>query len=360
MSDKALTIRSLRARAAAVPLERPIKTAVGALPGAPLVLIDVETEEGVSGHAYVFGYTPLTLQPLVAMLDNLAGLLTGKTVAPLERMRDFENGFRLLGRQGLLGMAISGVDMALWDILARAQGLPLAELLGGTSKPIPAYDSYGIIDPIGDRKDIERTLELGFKAIKIKIGDAGLRKDVETVAALREMVGEEIRIMVDFNQSQSVPEAIRRIERLAAYDLHWVEEPVPAEDLEGHAQVRAAVSVPVQTGENWWFPQDMAKAIAAEASDYAMPDVMKIGGVTGWLKAAALAEAASLPVSSHAFVEVSAHLLAVTPTLHWLEFLDKARPILKEPAEVVDGAVAPRGPGLGIEWDEAAVERFLV
>ena len=152
----------------------------------------------------------------------------------------------------------------------------------------------------------------------------------ETLAAVREIIGDEVRLMVDYNQSLTVPEAVRRIERLADYDLHWVEEPVPAEDLAGHAAVRAVSPVPIQTGENWWFPQDMAKAIAAQACDLAMPDIMKIGGVTGWLRAAGQAEAASLPVSSHIFIEASAHVLAVTPTCHWLEYLDIAAGVLKE------------------------------
>jgi mandelate racemase len=165
--------------------------------------------------------------------------------------------------------------------------------------------------------------------------------------------------MADYNQSLDPVEAIRRISHLEPFDLAWVEEPVPAEDLAAHARVRAVSKVPIQTGENWWFPRDMQKAIAACASDLAMLDVMKIGGVTGWLSAAGQAEAASLPVSSHIFVEASAHLLAVTPTAQWLEFLDTAAAILREPNMVVDGKVTPRGPGLGIEWDEKAVKKHL-
>jgi len=139
-----------------------------------------------------------------------------------------------------------------------------------------------------------------------------------------------------------------------------VEEPVPAEDLIGHATVRAAGKIPIQAGENWWFPQGMAQAIAAKACDFAMPDIMKIGGVTGWLKAAAQAEAASLPVSSHVFIEASAHMLNLTPTAHWLEYLDKARPILQDPIDAKNGKVLARGPGLGMIWDEDAVRRYLV
>ena len=151
--------------------------------------------------------------------------------------------------------------------------------------------------------------------------------------------------MVDYNQSLDPVEARRRIARLAEFDLHWVEEPVEHEDVHGHARVRTTSPVPIQTGENWWFWRDMEKSIAAGASDYAMLDVMKIGGVTGWMRAAALAQAASLPVSSHIFTEVSAHLLAVTPTAHWLEHLDVSSRILAEPHVAENGMMAPRGPG---------------
>jgi mandelate racemase len=135
---------------------------------------------------------------------------------------------------------------------------------------------------------------------------------------------------------------------------------VPAEDIQGHARVREGSPIRIQTGENWWFPRDMANAIAAGASDFAMLDIMKIGGVAGWLRAAGQAEAASLPVSSHIFVEASAHVLAVTPTAHWLEHLDSAAAIVAEPIEVADGRITARGPGLGMSWDERAVARYAV
>ena len=163
--------------------------------------------------------------------------------------------------------------------------------------------------------------------------------------------------MVDYN-SRSARQSDAPPAGAGAHDLAWVEEPVPAEDLTGHAAVRASGLAPVQTGENWWFAADMAKAIAAGACDHAMPDIMKIGGVTGWLKAAALAETASLPVSSHIFIEASAHVLPVTPTALYLEYLDSAGAVLRDPLPVVDGKVTARGPGLGMDWDEAAVAKY--
>lgn len=353
-----LTIRSLSARAVVVPFARPLRTASGEIPAAPLLLLDLATEDGITGRAYLFAYTRLALRALKCLAEDLAPLLDGKPVAPHDRAAELERTFRLLGRQGLLGMVLSGIDMALWDALGRALNQPVAALLGGGPRAIPAYDSFGLIDPRSDAARIERSLQQGFRAIKIKIGGGELDRDIAAVREVRSIIGPAIRLMVDYNQSLSVPEAIHRLRALRQYDLTWVEEPVPAEDLAGHAAVRASGLCPVQTGENWWFTADMAKAIAAHASDHAMPDLMKIGGITGWLRAAALAEAAGLPVSGHIFVEASAHALAVTPTAFYLEYLDKAGPLLTEPLALVDGTVTARGPGLGMEWDEAKVARY--
>ena len=355
---KTLTIRSVTARAVTVPLARPIRTAVGTIPAAPLVLIDVRTAEGVTGSAYLFGYAPVTLAPLVKLIEDIGASLAGKPVAPAARMREFDRRFRLLGWEGLVGMAVNGLDRAFWDARGKAANLLLVQLLGGAARPLPAYDSYGIFDPKEDEAAIRRSVESGFRAIKIKIGDGDLARDAAAVKAVRAIVGPEVALMVDFNQSLDPPEACRRIERLMQYDLHWVEEPVAHEDLAGHALVRAKTGQRIQTGENWWFGRDMAKAIAAGASDFAMLDVMKIGGVTGWLGAMGQAEAASLPVSSHIFVEASAHLLAVTPTAHWLEYLDIAGAILAAPLEPQNGTVTARGPGLGIDWDEKKVSLY--
>jgi mandelate racemase len=360
MVDAILSIRDIRVRAVNAPLARPIRTAVGAIPSAPLLLIEIGTEQGIVGRSYLFAYTPAALAPLARLAAEISGELTGQPVVPVEIMRAFDRRFRLLGRQGLLGMLLSGLDMALWDALGRAAGWPVARLLGGRPLPLPAYDSYGIVDPVADERAIRQSLDRGFRAIKIKVGDGNVEKDVATVAAVRRMIGPGVALMVDYNQSLDPPEALRRIARLAEHDITWVEEPVPAEDIHGHARVRAGSAIRIQTGENWWFPRDMANAVAAGASDLAMLDIMKIGGVSGWVRAAGQAEAASLPVSSHIFVEASAHLLAVTPTAHWIEHLDSAGAIMAEPIEVADGRITAKGPGLGMSWDERAVARYAV
>ena len=360
MSDPALTVRSLTARAVAAPLARPLRTASGDIPVSPLLLIDVASEQGPAGRAYIFGYTTLTLRALKALVDDLDEVVRGRPAAPAVLAEELAARFRLLGRQGLVGMVLSGLDMALWDLRGRALDRPVVELLGGQATPVPAYDSYGVVDPVADAAALEGSVEQGFRGIKVKIGVGDLAWDVKNLTGVRRVIGTDVALMVDFNQSLTAPEALRRIQALTAFDLAWVEEPVPAEDLAGHARVRERSPVPIQTGENWWFGHDMARAFAAGACDLCMPDVMKMGGVTGWLRAMGQAEAAAVPVSSHLFIEASAHLLPVTPLAHYLEFLDLAGAVLTEPPRPVDGRVTARGPGLGMEWDEAAVARYLL
>jgi mandelate racemase len=360
MSATTLTIRNVTARAVDAPISRPVKNAFGVISSAPLVLIDVTTDQGLTGRSYIFAYTKLTLKPLVRLIEDVGGELVGKPIAPFDLMAQMDARFRLLGWQGLVGMAVSGLDMAFWDALGQAAGKPLAALLGGSPRPIRAYDSYGAVDPLADEKDLRRSLEQGFRGIKIKGGDGDLDNDERVVKAVRKLIGPDIALMLDFNQSLDPTEARRRIARLAPHDLHWIEEPVPAENLLGHAEVRATSPISIQSGENWWFPRGFAEAIAAGASDFIMPDLMKVGGVTGWLRVAGQAEAASIPMSSHLFAEASSHMLAVTPTAHWLEVLDLARSILAEPLRIVDGTITARGHGLGLVWDEAAVAKYAV
>jgi mandelate racemase len=281
MSIPDLVIREIRARPVVAPLPRPIRTASGDVLDAPLLLIDVLTDVGVTGRAYAFAYTPLTLRSLAQFVRDIAPELIGRCVSPRARMRQMEKRLKLVGWQGFAGMVVGTLDMALWDALARAMDVPLAVLLGGEIRPLPAYDSFGMLDRRSDLPWLEASVASGFKAIKIKLG-AG------DVADVRRTIGDGVRLTLDFNQSQSTAGAVERIRRLQDFDLTWVEEPVAAEDLVGHRAVRERVRpVPILTGENWWFPHGMANAVAAGASDLAMVDIMKIGAVTGWMAAMA-------------------------------------------------------------------------
>lgn len=359
------TIRSLRARAVFVPMTRPLHTSTGAIDKVPLVLIDLETSTGAVGRGYLFCVTPLALKAQVALLDDMAALITGQPLAPIDIEQMLNRRFTLLGATGLVGMAISGIDMAAWDAKAMEAGLPLARLLGGEIRPIKAYNScgLGLMGPRLDESDLGREavelLQGGFSAVKLRLGYATLEEDIAAVHAVRAAIPATVQIMTDYNQALTPAEAIRRGHALDELGLTWIEEPVRAEDHAGHAQVAAALKTPVQIGENYWGPRDMARAIAARASDYVMPDLERIGGVTGWLRAAALADAAALPMSTHLFPEMSAHLMCVTPTAHWLEYVDWANPVLQTPLEIRDGcAIVRDAPGSGLVWDEARVRQY--
>jgi len=358
-----LTVRDLHVRAVNVPMARPLQTSGGTVGIAPLLLIDLHTEEGITGNAYLFCYTPLALKPTWQLLTNLAQLIKGERLAPLALEQKLQGQFRLLGAKGLTGMALAGIDMVAWDALAKACAMPLVGMLGGAPRPIPAYNSCGL-GIIGAERAAVEAQELaapGFNAIKVRLGYPDIKTDVEVVRAVRHSVGDDIRVMADYNQSLSVPEAIKRMQVLDDEGLYWIEEPTLAEDFTGHAQIRSKAKTSIQIGENWWGPHDMAKSIAAGASDLGMPDAMKIGGVTNWTRAAALADAAGLPLSSHLFPEISVHLLATSPTCHWLEYVDWASPILQAPLKIENGhALIPDVPGIGMSWDEAAVAHYLV
>lgn len=363
MPDRSPTIRKLRVRGVLAPMKRPLATGGGNVSQAPLALVDLECNNGVTGSAYVFCFHHFALAATVRLIQELGALIEGEALAPVSLSGLLRARMRLLGQHGLAMMASAGIDMAAWDALAKAQGLPLARLLGGDVLSLPAYNSNGL-GIIGKERAVEEAKELvaeGFSAIKLRLGYPDARTDLDVAAAVRAAVGDDIAIMTDYNQCLTVPEAETRSGMLAGIGLEWIEEPIRFDDYAGYAQIRKNARTPIQLGENCWGVHDMQKALDAGAADVFMPDACKIGGVTGWLRAAGLADGCGMPLSSHLYPEISAHLLAVTPTRHWLEYVDWGQPVLKTKLLPVDGQViAPDVPGIGIEWDEDAVARYAV
>ena len=358
-----MKIRALCTRPVLVPFNRPPVSASGAIPKAALVLFDLETDAGVVGRSYVFGFAPWTLSSIAATAQGLAAMIAGDPVAPFDIEAKLRRQLTLLDTPGLVGLALAGIDMAAWDALARAQRVPLVTLLGGVRRSIPAYNSTGLwIQPVATLADeAEALLAEGFTAIKLRLGRDDFAEDLAAVRAVKQRVGDRTTVMCDFNQRLTVSEAIRRARALDGEGLYWIEEPIRHDDYEGYARIAAEAATPIQTGENLVDSYEMARAIALQSLDFVMPDVQRIGGVTGWLRAAALAHAHGIEMSSHLFPEFSVHLLGVTPTCHWLEFMDWAAPILQEPLRVVNGfAEIPDRPGAGIEWNEDAVKRYTV
>ena len=363
LAERSLTVARLRVRPLDVPIRRPLATSAGTVSSAAIVAIDLMTDDGPTGCAYIQVYAPWALGPMAQLIERLGEFIAGRPLAPLEIEERLQGKLKLPGAQGFTLMALAGLDMAAWDALAKARELPLASLLGGAPRPIAAYNSNGL-GIIGEARAAGEARELvaeGFRAIKVRVGYPDAGTDLAVVRAVREAVGADVTVMADYNQALRVRDAIDRIRMLDDEGLLWVEEPVAADDAHGHADVRGAVGTAIQTGENWWGPHPMAEFLRLRACDYGMPDAMKIGGVTGWLRAAALAESAGLPLSSHLYPEISAHLLAVAPTRHYLEYVNWAEAILAQPLAIKDGeAIASSAPGSGISWNEEALTRYAV
>ncbi|MEM6986092.1 MAG: enolase C-terminal domain-like protein [Pseudomonadota bacterium] len=359
-NDSSPRISSLTVRAVRVPMAEPHQTASGVITESPLVLTDVVTDAGMVGHSMVFTYTPAALKPTADLIKNLEPLIQGDTLAPTDVEQKLAKRFRLLGTQGLVGIALAAIDMALWDALARTHALPLVRLLGGVEKPVPAYGAIGYDGEQGAAAVAEQWAERGFAGVKAKIGYPSVEQDLAVIRAIRKAAGDDMAIMVDYNQCLSPIEAVERLRALDQEGLTWVEEPTLAHDFQGHARVAEAAKSPIQTGENLWGTLELRHAITSKASDYLMPDVMKIGGVSGWQRAASLAFANGIRVSNHLWPELSARLLCCTPTAHWLEYADWWNPILAEPLRIEKGmAVIGDGVGSGVAWNEKAVSQFL-
>lgn len=360
-----LTIRDVHVRSVVVPMAHPLVTRVLTIEHLALLLIDLQTEEGITGRAYLFGFSERGNGYLAPLVRDLAEACRGDKIVPIDLYTKMQKSLTLFGHEGLTLMALSGIDMACWDALGQAANQPVASLLGGSSDPIPAYNSngMGLTDDLGALADEAHRLigEGNFSAIKVRLGRNTLAEDLSAFRAVRGAVGDDVLLPVDFNQGLDLTEALKRGHALDDEDVYWIEEPIVYDNLAGCAELAVALKTPIQIGENFWGPKALSAAIEAKALAYAMPDLERIGGITGWLCAAAIAEEAAIPLSSHIFPEASVHVMAATPTAHWLEYVDWAAPILMHPLAAEDGHVrVPDRPGLGIDWNEDAVATYQV
>jgi mandelate racemase len=357
-----LKIKSVAVRAVAAPMRRPLTTSTGAVSVAPLLLVDLKTDGGIVGRSYLFSISRNNLKPLAALVEAMGELVQGDAVAPFEIEKKLRARHTLLGVHNVVLFAMAAIDMCAWDALGQALGQPVVRLLGGEPRPVKAYNSTGLgILKVRDlTKEAEQLVAEGFSAVKLRLGRPEAKDDIEALRAVKKAIGPRVTLMVDFNQALSVGEAVRRGRMIDEEGgVLWIEEPVRADDYAGCAKVAREVATPIQIGETFMGPEQMAQAIAAGCCDYVMPDAQRVGGVTGWMRAAALAQGAGLEMSSHLFPEASCQLLAVTPTCHWLEYVDWADPVLEDPVRIKDGrAIGSARPGLGMQWNEKAIRRY--
>lgn len=327
------------------------------------ILVEVETDVGEIGVSYVAGFSRHTALAVCALLDELESVLAGADATALGATWDrMWNACTLIGHTGLGAFAISAIDIALWDLQGKLLGAPLHRLLGSRRTSLPAYASDGCWlqpDPARVADEAAAFAAQGFRAVKVRCGRPEIERDLATLDAVRRAVGHGVEILIDVNQGWTRERARLAGRQLADRRVAWLEEPLAAEDIAGLAELRRLLPVSIVAGENAYLPAGIGTLLDAGAVSRVMPDLQRVGGITGWVRASALAERAHVPLTSHLYPEVSAHLLAASRTAGPLEWVSWLTPILEQPLVPDDGVVqVPQAPGIGIAFDPAAVRRF--
>jgi mandelate racemase len=366
--NPSIEITGVHIRPAMVPIRRVLNTRVGRFTKGPFLLIDLELKGGGAGRALCFTFIPIAQKVVPILIEALVEGAKGRKITFAEAGAVHDAGQKQLshlGHEGAAQMALSMFDMALHDALAREASVPLYRLLGGTAAPIPTYHScgLGIMEPAAvAREAIEMVSEHGgFTHMKLRMGRDDAAGEVAAYKAVRSAIGPDVLISCDFNQALPSASALETCRAIDGLGLAWIEEPVAYDDYDTQVRLATKLATPIQVGENWWSWRVGKAAIEAGACDYVMPDLLRIGGVTGWMRLARVAEARAVPFSSHLSPDYSAHVLAATPTRHWLEFMDWGQDLLRDPLLPVKGFTTPReAPGTGVDWNEAAIAPCLV
>lgn len=365
----AIEVTGHRVRPLLVPLRRPLATSVGTFTHGPFLAVEIATKGGISGRVIGFGFNKLALHLVPPLIDDLVVFAKSRGALTLHDLPAFFDAAQkrhvLIGHEGLTALALSMLDMALHDALGQHAGLPLYKLLGATSADIPAYNSCGLglvaPDAAAREAKVLAAEHGGFAHVKMRLGRRSVADDVAAIQAVKDAIGPNVQLSVDWNQALRSEDALAACRAIDEMDLHWIEEPVTYDDYEMQARLADVLATFVSIGESWWHWRVAERAMAMNACDYAMPDVLRIGGVTGWMRTARAAERFNMQLSSHLSPEYSAHLLAASPTRHWLEYMDWAQELLRDPLVPQHGKVRPSEvAGVGHAWDEAAIERCVV
>ncbi|HVL58636.1 MAG TPA: mandelate racemase/muconate lactonizing enzyme family protein [Burkholderiaceae bacterium] len=329
----------------------------------PIVRItDADGATGI-GYSYTIGTGGSSVVALLA--DHLAPQLCGRDADCIEAIwRDLLFHTHATSVGAITSLALAAVDVALWDLRGRRLGLPLWRMAGGAQPRVPVYTTEGgwLQLPVDTLVREARTArEHGFRGVKIKVGKPTVGEDLERLAAVREAVGADFELMVDANQCFAVPEAIRRARGYERLNLAWFEEPLPADDVDGHRRLAAATSVPIAVGESLYSVAQFRDYLQRGACSVVQADVARIGGITPWLKVAHLAESFNIPICPHFLMELHVSLSAAVPNAAWVEYIPQLDPITRSRIRIENGhAIPPSTPGNGIDWDWEAIEQRAV
>jgi len=349
-----------------IPLPIPLSDSThGEIPSFELITVRIRDDQGLEGlgYTYTVGVAGGAIQVLIDryLRPDLLGQDPSRLEYLWERMW-----WRLhySGRGGTASLAMSAVDIALWDLAGRRQGTPLWRLLGGYNPRVKVYaggvDLHFSLEALKDQA--RKFLARGYGAIKMKVGRPRLSEDIARVRAIRELIGADLPLMVDANMGWTVDQAIRASRALAEFDVYWLEEPIIPDDLAGHLRIAREGALPIATGENFHTLYEFQNFITAGAVAFPEPDVSNCGGITVWMKVAKMAQAHNLPVTSHGVHDLHVHTLAAVPNASYLEGHGFGlEPFLTHPLQIEKGeAIAPDRPGHGVElnWEKLEAHRM--
>lgn len=345
--------------------ESPRQDAIQAFVKQETIFVEIETDDGLTGLGYAYTIGTGGRAVLALLREDLLHRLAGEDARQIEALWQklfWSTHGTVVG--AITSLALAAVDTALWDIRCKAASQPLWLLAGGARQRVPLYDTEGgwlqlSTDELvaGARSSVAK----GWPGVKIKVGKPDAAEDVERLAAVRSEIGLRTHLMVDANQSMTYAEAKRRARLYEPFDLYWFEEPLPAEDISGHALLAASTSLPIAVGESLYTPSHFREYLASGACGIVQVDVARIGGITPWLKTAHLAETFNVKVAPHFLMELHVSLAAAVPNALYVEHIPQLSRVTTHGIEIVNGhAVAPAAPGIGIAWDRDAIDRLRV
>jgi L-alanine-DL-glutamate epimerase-like enolase superfamily enzyme len=359
-----MKIRDIRTTRLSVPLNPPLADSTHVLDRIQWILVDIETDEGLVGSSYMltFDYGAELLQAIIDI--ELKKVILGKDPRDITGIWHMCHAHsEYIGQSGLAAWGIGGIDIALWDLLGKYLKVPVCQLLGSNRAEVPAYGSGGWLSYSMDEllAEVNAYVQRGFKMVKMKVGSSDLTHDVERVRAVRKLVGEKVRLMVDANQAWSPHQAIAFARQVQDQDIFWFEEPVSKDDLDGYCKVASTIDIPVATGEREFSLSAFRDFLVRKGAAIIQPDALRIGGLTPYMKVVHMAEAFNQFVAPHFYKEIDIHVLAAIRNGLALEYFSWLDPLLVNPIEISDGmALVPQRPGLGLEFKPEAVKEFEV
>jgi L-alanine-DL-glutamate epimerase-like enolase superfamily enzyme len=328
-------------------------------------IVRIRCDDGAEGVGYTYTIGTGGSSVVALLRDHLAPRLIGRDPECVEALwKDLFFHTHALAVGAITSLALAAIDTALWDLRCRRAGLPVWKAAGGAQPKVPVYTTEGGWLHLPAEVLVAQAVQAkaaGFRGAKVKVGKPHVSEDVARVEAVREAVGPAFEIMVDANQCFNVSEAIRRARAFEPFGLAWLEEPLPAEDLGGHVELAAHTAIPIAVGESLYHPAHFREYLERDACSIVQADVARIGGITPWLKVAHVAEAFNVAICPHFLMELHVSLTAAVPNATWVEYIPQLDDLTTSRLAIAEGcAVAPTAPGLGIDWDFAAIGKRAV